>query len=496
MAGRPSPLALALVGTMVAAMVPVLCTADLPLVDYPDHLARMHVLAGLDRDPVLARYYTVVWSLLPNLAMDLVVPPLMRLVDVYTAGRIFVLATMLALAGGVVAIHWARHRRLNPFQLLVFPLLYNYAFLQGLTNYLAGIAVALWGIAAWIRLREGTPWRRGAVSAAFAVTVFFCHLSAAGLYGLGLLCLELARWVRHRRLATPEMAAFGVPFLLLVPPMLVSPTGGLAGDTVFDLGDKIEGLQWLFTGYSETWDNAWAALVGLVVVAAMVRRALTVEIEGWAVLGLGAVVYMAMPNVLLGSWGADVRLPVGLAFLALPFFRFEGARPMVFVAAVVALSLVRFTTMDLAWREIEANIKDFRQAMEKIDVGGRILVIESDRPTGTFTTNKPLSHMACLAMIHRSAFVADAFTEPGKQILAVRPDYLAQSNAQDDDQPTVSETMAVLDHPESAKGLYWALWWRRFDYIVVLYTDGRLEPPPPHLSPIYDGRRFEVYKVG
>ena len=480
---------------LAAALVPPLSVADLPLVDYPDHLARMHVLADLDRDPVLARYYTIVWSLLPNLAMDLAVPPLMTLVDVYTAGRIFVVVTLIATVGGVFAVNKALTGRHNPFQLLVFPLLYNYAFLQGLTNYLAGIAVALWGIAWWIRLREGSPWRRALVSALFAVTVFFCHMSAAGLYGLALLSIEIARLIRDRRLAVGDAAAFGGPFLLWLPPMAISPTGGLLGDTVSDMGDKLEGLQWLFTGYNDSWDAIFAGSVGLAVVIAILGRAVRASLEGWVLLALGSAVFIAMPNVLFGSWGADVRLPVGLAFLLIPFFRLEARRPQLFAGAIAALALARFAGMEASWLDLAAEIKDFRHAMERIEPGGRILVAEADKWTGTFTTNKPLSHMACLAMIHRSAFVADAFTQPGKQILAVLPPYLPQSNVQDDDQPNMTEMVKALEHPDGSSGLYWAEWWKRFDYIVVLYTAGPLDPPPPHLAPLYDGRRFQLYKV-
>src|ERR1700712_5414672 len=59
------------------AAVPVLVVQTLPLFDYPNHLARMHILAHPD-DAVLQRFYEIRWQLLPNLAMDGVVPLLAR----------------------------------------------------------------------------------------------------------------------------------------------------------------------------------------------------------------------------------------------------------------------------------------------------------------------------------------------------------------------------------------------------------------------------------
>lgn len=49
-----------------------------PLSDYANHLARMHVIATLDTNPHLQRYYQIDWQIVPNLIMDLVVPLLDR----------------------------------------------------------------------------------------------------------------------------------------------------------------------------------------------------------------------------------------------------------------------------------------------------------------------------------------------------------------------------------------------------------------------------------
>src|SRR5262249_28768124 len=62
---------------------------DIPvMVDYPNHLARMHILATAGT-PDQSPYYQVKWALYPNLAMDLIVPPLGRLVGIEAATRWF-----------------------------------------------------------------------------------------------------------------------------------------------------------------------------------------------------------------------------------------------------------------------------------------------------------------------------------------------------------------------------------------------------------------------
>src|SRR5262249_12998857 len=58
----------------VIASVPILLYPWPPLSDYINHLARMHVIATIGRDPNLALFYEVEWQVIPNLMMDLIVP--------------------------------------------------------------------------------------------------------------------------------------------------------------------------------------------------------------------------------------------------------------------------------------------------------------------------------------------------------------------------------------------------------------------------------------
>ena len=46
-----------------------------PLSDYVNHLARMQVIAQLSKNPQIATFYELDWQVIPNLTMDIVVPP-------------------------------------------------------------------------------------------------------------------------------------------------------------------------------------------------------------------------------------------------------------------------------------------------------------------------------------------------------------------------------------------------------------------------------------
>ena len=77
----------------VIATIPIITHPLPPIEDYVNHLARMHVIAVIGQDQNLARFYEIDWQIIPNLVMDLVVPPLMRTINLYVAGQIFTILT-------------------------------------------------------------------------------------------------------------------------------------------------------------------------------------------------------------------------------------------------------------------------------------------------------------------------------------------------------------------------------------------------------------------
>src|SRR5262249_25671472 len=65
------------------AAIPVLLHPLPPISDYINHLSRMHVIASIGADSDLARFYQVNWEVIPNLMMDMILPMLVRIMNVY-----------------------------------------------------------------------------------------------------------------------------------------------------------------------------------------------------------------------------------------------------------------------------------------------------------------------------------------------------------------------------------------------------------------------------
>ena len=114
---------LILFGILLTITAIPICIVKIPAMgDYLNHLSRMHIIASVDSDPFLARYYEIKWNLIPNIGMDLVVPLLSRFFDIYLAGKIFVLIVLVLITSGVFAIHFAVYKQfsLAPFVALLF----------------------------------------------------------------------------------------------------------------------------------------------------------------------------------------------------------------------------------------------------------------------------------------------------------------------------------------------------------------------------------------
>jgi hypothetical protein len=297
-----------------------------------------------------------------------------------------------------------------------------------------------------------------------------------------------------------DLLAFGLPFVPVIPLMAASPTIGLATDFSYDFGGKWLGIFYLIQNYSDFFDYTLGGLILGGAVWAVWHRLLRMHMIGWILLVAGTAAYYAIPRVLFGSWGADLRLPVALAFILMGFMRIElpnGRTRYAFLAFVIGLAVTRFVSVQIAWQNLDVAFQDFRRSVDLIDPGSSILVVQADAKDqkGTEALNQPLSHAATIAMIERSSFVSTAFAVPGKQVLVVKPEYHDMANIRDDDLPSESDLIAALKDPESETENYWYDWTDRFDYVYVLYAGDAPNPAPGVTRQIYRGQRFQLFEI-
>jgi hypothetical protein len=502
--------------------VPVVLHPLPPISDYINHLSRMHVIASLGADPDLTRYYQVNWQVIPNLMMDMILPVLVRFTNVYAAGQAYMIASFVLILSGAFALNRQLHGRWSIMPLLAFPLVYNYVFLVGTMNYVSGIGLSLWALVVWIALRERHMALRLTVSALFVLALFFCHLFVLGTYGLGLLAFELNRlWSSFRlagtapRAAAHEMSvrqlsfrlvdfmATGLPFLPVLPLLMMSPTWGLRSDVSWELSGKLDGLVYVINVYSSGVALLLGAIVALAAGYAVHRRALRFHVFGAVLLAVGAIVYLALPRVIFDTYMADQRLPISLAFMLIACLQLDFDRlglPAVAarwsaVAVLFLLLAVRVGEVQTAWAALTPGLASFRESIELIDRGSKVMVAYADPNGGDDVRELGLVHAACLAVIERSALVTTVFTVVGKQVLHVRPDYRDRVDTEDGSPPTVENLIRVADR-EDTHDDYWRRWTTDYDYLYVLFTDAHYKnPDPARLTPVFAGDKFMLYRI-
>jgi hypothetical protein len=358
----------------------------------------------------------------------------------------------------------------------------------------------------WVVLRDRAwPWRLSA-STLFAIALFFSHLFAAGIYAMTLLAFELWRlWQRRSAplgLRLADFAAAGLPFLPFVPLLLASPTLGLAGTNRWSLPAKLEGLYFAIGTYSDVVDFTLVAVIAALLALTAVRRELQVHPAGFVLFAIGALVYLAMPNILFDTYVADERLPAAFLLVAIAFISLDVPRALMRngIALLLALLLAtRIAEVGFNWIELSREAADARASTRFIEQrGARVLVGESDRLSDNEAFDFALAHAACLAIIERSAFVANAFVFPGKQIMEVRPAYRQIAELVDGDLPTIEQLAAAskTTAPPEGTGEYWRQWPKNFDYLYLMYTaPDEPNPFPDLLIPVYSGDRFKLFKI-
>jgi hypothetical protein len=488
---------------LMVASIPVLTQPLPPLEDYVNHLARMHVIASIDSDAALGRFYEIQWQLLPNLMMDLIVPPLAHVMGVYKAGQVFMVATFALILSGTLALNRALFGRWSLVPLIAAPLLYNYVFLVGVMNYMFGIGLALWATAAWVRLRDHVWPLRMVVSAAFVGILFTCHLFALGVYGLALLAVELRRLaiVRGQPISNRllDFAATGLPFIPVLPLLLGSATWQLSGENYWEPLGKLSGLMYVVEVYSDAIAIVLIAALTLALIWAARHRLVRFHPLGVVLLAVGGIVYLALPRVMFATYMADQRLPIALAFLVIACLQVDLHYRLVrrgFLALVLILLVVRVIEVDASWAALSPTNLEFRDSIKRIKRGSTILVTYADRTGGDDVRDLGLVHAPCVAMIERSALVTTAFTVEGKQVMQVRPAYRSQVDTQDGTPPTIEQIIVAADQHINDTATYWHGWDKRFDYVYVLFTeDDAPNPAPDRLKLVHDGGRFQLYKV-
>lgn len=432
MGRRKLLLGLAFILVSVLALLPLGFVKIPPMVDYPNHLLRCAILAELPHDQTLQAMYEPRDELLPNLAMDAVVVPLARVLPIETAGKVFCGLTLFMMFSGAFLLAAAVAGRATWWGLAPALLLFNHIFTFGFLNYLFGIGLMLWGLAAWIwmsRTKKPAPWLVG-VATFFAILLFLSHLIAMALFGVAVAAYEIGVWWESGRswkdFASRAMrvaAVFILPLLLLK----VSPTSGeVAAYYPSSLGDKVDSVVSLLRVVANRTDQLFSLVVLVCVVALYKSGSLRINRPMlFSVLGVTAA-FLLLPSAFASCACVDLRVPIAMAFLLVGgshLVSLKGWLPQTAVALLAVAFLGRTLQVSRDWIQAERTTNQVLADMGTLP-DHSVVFTACDDQTHLFSElgwSPPLIHLPLAEGLHRPMFFPQLFALARQHPLEIKP---------------------------------------------------------------------------
>ncbi|MEM6761767.1 MAG: hypothetical protein AAF615_02720 [Pseudomonadota bacterium] len=488
------PPILAFTGLLVVALLPLAIAEPIPMVDLPNHLARAHIIANIDASPVLSQFYAIDWQFLPNLGIDLILPPLLKVFPHHEVTVALAAAIIALTAGGAVAIHHALFQRWSAFPLLAFFFLYSYSFLWGFLNFLVSFALALWLFYAWLKLRHVHPLIKVPLFAVLTTALAPMHLYGFAVYAVMVGTYEFSRValgpVSALLRGIPTLAINALPFVPALVFILESRTADTPDVIWGTVRSKFGGLFKMFETY-----NLPVDLLAMAVFAAVFGYGLlTGRLVVHRMMILATVVlvalYFALPLNILGSGFVDLRmLPViAIVGIAVSDWRVTSTRARrVLMAGFTGLFLVRMAVVALAWIEAGTFFDEVRSAFKVLEPGDRLAVAAIYRE-GEYPPFPPAHHIAGMAVVEQGAFANMLFSLEGAQPLRVIYDT----------DPAYRGCCAhemQIDHGGPVPNPFERIPLADFDYLVVFGSDHLTATPPQNLSVTTEGDDYVLYRI-
>ncbi len=214
-----------LVALVLAALAfPLLVIDYPPLVDAPNHIARIWFAAHYDEPEVQALFLRCAKPI-PNMAIDAVGMPLMWALGPERTSRVVLAATVVVFGVGWYALARTILGRPSARGILGMTAAYNSTLLYGFLNYSWGLGLVFVALALWWRWMAKPSLARLALATVAFTVAFFAHLSSLAIGGLVVTGVSLARAGSGRDIRTLArgLCVF-VPifplFILYKPPSL------------------------------------------------------------------------------------------------------------------------------------------------------------------------------------------------------------------------------------------------------------------------------------
>jgi hypothetical protein len=428
-------------GLFAAAMLPLLATPVLPLIDFYDHLARFFVLAHLNSGDGLANFYQAHWSLIPDIGVDVIGVPILRFISPLLAAKIIVAAILAVQYSGALYFHRVLTGRNSLLvAVLLLPLLYSYILNWGFANFLLGLGLAFWGAGWWVSKRDN-PRLAVPVACLWSVMIYFSHGVTFALYGILLASLEIGFFLSlSERKLRDLVAALSILAIQAIIPAIFFASWSVGVMHSAQIAALQAPLPHTLVGVMPVVHNGlhrlsailrveegptyWFDIVTffaqLLIVALLVWRGkFEIVRSAWLMAVMALLLVAAIPSQFLGTSYISDRMPLFAALCLLGALRVtEGPWRAVDRAAcgvLVMIAFARIAAIAVQWNGYDGYYREFRTVAARVPP--QSLVLEITVGSGHHETNVPRCEMFGPLLVSLFGHVVPLFSDRNQQSL-------------------------------------------------------------------------------
>ncbi len=406
-----------------ALIIPLWLVEVPPLVDLPNHLARIFIVANYAETPFFQQNFQIAYEPIPNLAVDLIVVLLMSVFDILTANHLFLTLAVLLFAFGCHLIGSQKNGHYSFSALPAAFLIYSGTFFYGYVNYVFGIALFLVTFGLWLRWRRNLRFVSFLTLLGLTSAIYLSHLSAIVFFGIAIFFVNVYDFFANpkKRINWTSAATDCALFILPTAAFLAFMNrGGNVGTLRWNtLSGKAIAIFSAFRSY-----DLWLDLLCVWLLAAVFfwlrRRGQLVFDQRLLATGMFfLLIFLLSPNFFF-TGDADLRIVLpafALLTLSCRINNLKGTAFAVF-ALLICLLVVRQSVISYRWIQMSEKMTAEKNLLDVIAPHSKVYpIFVSDDGSPTEKFERPMAHLIHFVTIKNSSFAPSLFAFRGQQPL-------------------------------------------------------------------------------
>lgn len=413
-------------------LIPVWVVEIPPLVDVINHGARVFVIANYDSSPFFQEHFEIAFEPIPNVALDLLLVPLVGYVGLWTAFKLFISLSILLFAIGCYLVSASGWERPSLTVFIAWLLFYGSTFYFGYLNYLFGIGLFLIALGLWLRWRKKFSALRVVILVLVGSASYLSHLSAIVFLGIAIAVVNLYDLVRSPEREKRHLVSYGCDLLIFLAPaaaflLYIGNSGAPSALEWNSLSGKFAALFGPFRSFDIPVDIAIAAGLAVFFGSLILKREYKFDPLLFTLGIVFLFLFAVFPGVLVAT-DTDARFVLpGFIFLVLSF-RLEQPRTKLSVIFLLLLSLflVRQGIVSYRFLQMEAILEREIALLDAIPPNSRVLAFRRpDAGPRQDRLTRPVESVVNMVSIESFSFSSKLFAIRGHNPLVFRHKQLA-----------------------------------------------------------------------